>query len=190
MKSTPQTAKYSSDKLSSVALLCLLVFLFLSNLTAMAEDEPTLADKAKARANETKEAITEAAQDTKKAAVGAGQATAESFENLWRRVDESRIKNRSRDEIVAWVIMGALVSAVAGALTSLKNSGLGKVGRLLLGLGGALIGGMVVRVAQINFGWGPVLIRYEDLLFSLLGAIVLIFVGRLLRSSSKKPSDK
>jgi hypothetical protein len=31
-----------------------------------------------------------------------------------------------------------------------------------------------------------VLIRYEDLLFSLLGALLLIVIGRLLRSKSRK----
>ena len=106
-------------------------------------------------------------------------------------MDEARLEHRGRDEIAAWVIMGVLVGAVAGMMTSLKTSGLGKVGRLLLGLGGALIGGLVVQSAQINFGWGPVMIRYEELLFSFLGAIALIVVGRYIRFRAQKtPADK
>lgn len=142
--------------------------LLLSAASGWTADEPTVIDK-------TKEAV----QD-------AGRATVENFETLWHRVDESRLKHRTRDEIVAWVIMGVLVGSVAGMMSSLKPSGLGQLGRLLLGLGGALIGGTVVHVARINFGWGPVKIRYEELLFSLLGAVALVVVGRFIRSRSKK----
>jgi uncharacterized membrane protein YeaQ/YmgE (transglycosylase-associated protein family) len=103
-------------------------------------------------------------------------------------VSESRLKNRTRDEIVAWAIMGVLVGAVAGMLTTLKTTGLGKVGRLLLGLAGAFMGGMIVHAGRIDFGLGPVLIRYEELLFSLAGAVVLIIVARFFRSGAKKKS--
>ncbi|MCC6821612.1 MAG: GlsB/YeaQ/YmgE family stress response membrane protein, partial [Verrucomicrobia subdivision 3 bacterium] len=121
----------------------------------------------------------------------AGRAVGNSFENLWRRVSETRLKNRTRDEIVAWVIMGVLVGAVAGLFTSLKTTGLGKVGRLLLGLAGAFIGGMIVHVGRIDFGLGPVLIRYEELLFSLAGAVLLIIGARFFRfGAKKKPVSK
>jgi hypothetical protein len=43
-----------------------------------------------------------------------------------------------------------------------------------------------VKVAQLDFGWGPVLIRYEELLFSMLGAVVLVIVGRVIRARSRK----
>jgi uncharacterized membrane protein YeaQ/YmgE (transglycosylase-associated protein family) len=125
-------------------------------------------------------------EETKIAVEEAGQAMASGFEVLWQRVDESRLRNRTPDEIVAWVIMGVLVGAVAGMMTSLKSEGTGKLGRLLLGLAGAFLGGMVVHIARFDFGWGPVLIRYEELLFSMLGAIVLVVVGRVIRARSRK----
>lgn len=71
-------------------------------------------------------------------------------------------------------------------LTSLKTTGLGKLGRLLLGLTGAFVGGMAVHVGRIDFGMGPVLIRYEELLFSLVGAVLLIIGARFFRSGAKK----
>jgi uncharacterized membrane protein YeaQ/YmgE (transglycosylase-associated protein family) len=55
-----------------------------------------------------------------------------------------------------------------------------RVGALALGLGGSLIGGMVVHVAKIDLGLGPVLIRYEDLLFSMAGSLLVVFAIRLL----------
>jgi uncharacterized membrane protein YeaQ/YmgE (transglycosylase-associated protein family) len=120
-----------------------------------------------------------------------GRSAEKTLEDLWKSIDEQRLKNRTPDQIVAWVIMGVLVGALAGMATSLKTTGLGKAGRLLLGLAGAFIGGIVAHVTRIDFGWGPVLIRYEDLLFSLVGALLLIVIGRFLRSRSKKqPGSK
>jgi uncharacterized membrane protein YeaQ/YmgE (transglycosylase-associated protein family) len=102
----------------------------------------------------------------------------------------ARLKNRTPDDIVAWVIMGVLVGAVAGMMTSLRSTGLGKVGRLLLGLAGAFLGGIVLRVSKLDFGWGPVLIRYEELAFSLVGAIVLLVLAKFIRSRSTKQAPK
>jgi uncharacterized membrane protein YeaQ/YmgE (transglycosylase-associated protein family) len=86
--------------------------------------------------------------------------------------------------------MGVLVGAVAGMMTSLKTSGLGKAGRLLLGLAGAFLGGVVVHVAKVDFGLGPVLIRYEELLFAFAGAVVLIVLGRLIGSGARKKAGE
>jgi uncharacterized membrane protein YeaQ/YmgE (transglycosylase-associated protein family) len=56
----------------------------------------------------------------------------------------------------------------------------------LLGLAGAIIGGIIVRMRDFDFGWGPVLIRYEELFFSFVGAVVLVVIGRFWKSKSKK----
>ena len=141
--------------------------------------------------------VTEAVKDAGKSAVDtattakeavekSGEDAARKIEDLWRRVDESRLKNRTPDEIVAWVIMGIVVGATAGMLTSLNTTPIGRLGRLMLGLAGAFIGGIVAHVGHFDFGLGPVMIRYEELLFSFVGAIVLVVVMRLIRSKSTK----
>lgn len=159
--------------------ITILIFTFLLVSTLLAAADPSLSDKAKEALGNTKAAVQDASDSAGKA-IG----------DLWTSIDKNRLKNRTPDQIVAWIIMGALVGAVAGMATSMKSTGLGKAGRLLLGLVGAFIGGMVVRVAQIDYGWGPVLIRYEELLFSFLGAVVLIVIGRFLRARSKKPEHQ
>lgn len=173
----------------TVSGLCLL----LANLACFpislhSAEEPGVVDRTKAVVKDAATAVEGAAKDAKESVQDAGRAVGKSFEDLWRRADENRLKNRTRDQIVAWAIMGVLVGSVAGMLTSLKTSGLGKLGRLLLGLAGAFIGGMIVHIGRIDFGLGPVLIRYEELLFSLVGAVVLIIVVRLFRSGAKKKS--
>ena len=172
-------------------LLILQLTLGFFPVTVRGADEPGVIDRSKAAVKDATTAVEGAAKDAAASVQDASRAVGHSFEDLWRRVSESRLKNRTRDEIVAWVIMGVLVGAVAGMLTSLKTSGLGKLGRLLLGLAGALIGGMIVHVGRIDFGLGPVLIRYEELLFSLVGAVVLILGARFFRSGAKKkPAQK
>jgi uncharacterized membrane protein YeaQ/YmgE (transglycosylase-associated protein family) len=126
------------------------------------------------------------AQDTSASVKEAGNSAAEAAKTLWQRIDAARLKNRTPDELVAWVIMGVLVGAVAGSMTKLKSSGAGQIGRFVWGLAGAFLGGIAVHVGQFNFGWGPVLIRYEELFFSLLGAILLVVLGKIVRSRMKQ----
>jgi uncharacterized membrane protein YeaQ/YmgE (transglycosylase-associated protein family) len=108
------------------------MFTCLAGGLALAADEPGLVDKTK-----------DAAQET--------AAT----------VDQAGLKNRTPDQIVAFVITGMLVGSLEGMMTSRKPTGLGHLGRLVLGLVGAFVGGMVVRLTGLNFGWGPVLMLAE-----------------------------
>lgn len=126
------------------------------------------------------------ATDAKDVAVEAGQSVAAGAESVWKQLEAEGLTNRSRDEVVAWMIMGGLVGAIAGMLTSMRATGLGRLGRLLLGLAGAFLGGIVVRLANLDLGWGPVQIRYEELLFSFTGAVILIVLARLLRAKTQK----
>jgi len=175
-------------------LLILQLNLDLRPTAAQAAEESGVTERTKAAVEDAKDkikdstaAVQEAAKDAKESVQDAGRTVGKSFENLWQRADEKRLKNRKPDEIVAWAIMGVLVGALAGLMAPLGTAGLGKLGRLLLGLAGAFVGGMVVNVARIDFGMGPVLIRYEELLFSLIGAVALIVVARMIGLLGKKP---
>lgn len=160
---------------TKIAKFGLFIVLLTCILSAPSRADETLTDKAK-----------EAAKDTSEAVQDAAKATADSAKDFWQRVEGSRLKNRTPDQLMAWAIMGVLAGVIVGSMTALKSTGLGKMGRLLLGLAGAFLGGMIVQVAKVNFGWGVAMIPYEELLFSLIGAIILICIGRVIRSSSKK----
>lgn len=118
------------------------------------------------------------------------QAVAEGITTLQTRISESSLANRTRDENVAFILMGVLVGSMAGMFSKIRSSGLGIAGRLGLGLGGAFIGGLVVRVAEIDFGWGTVTMGYEEMLFSLLGAVAIVGVSRLIQRQMKKKKSK
>lgn len=118
------------------------------------------------------------------------QVVAEGITTVQNRISENRLVNRTRDEIVAFVLMGVLIGSVAGIFSKIRCSGLGMARRLVLGMSGAFIGGMVVRIAQLDFGWGLVNIAYEELLFSLLGAVTLVAVSRFIQYRMKKKKAK
>jgi uncharacterized membrane protein YeaQ/YmgE (transglycosylase-associated protein family) len=114
------------------------------------------------------------------------RTVSEGMGELRERVDEARFKNRTSHQVVAWAIMGVLVGAVAGMVSSFKSTGIGKAGRLLLGLAGAFLGGVIASVSRFDLELDPIVIRYEELIFSLVGALLLIGIGRLVQSRYKK----
>lgn len=126
-------------------------------------------------ADSVTEKVNAATSEAEKQLQETSQAAESKITELWRRIDERRLKHRTPDQIVAWIIMGLLVGGLIHQFSKLN-----KVATLLLGLGGAFLGGIVANVVQLNLGLGPVLIRYEDLLASLVGGVVIVIVARLL----------
>jgi uncharacterized membrane protein YeaQ/YmgE (transglycosylase-associated protein family) len=129
------------------------------------------------------EKVSVAAGEVKEKVLDAGQAAASKAEQLWRRIEESRLKNRTPDEIVAWVIMGLLVGGLL-----YRTAGTSRLATFIFGLLGAFLGGIIAHVTQLDLGLGPVLIRYEDLLFSVVGGVVIVWAGRMF--VKRKPPEK
>lgn len=104
------------------------------------------------------------------------QTTLNQVESVWKRIDERRLKNRTPDELVAWVLMGLLVGGLV-----YRFSNLSQLTTIVIGLVGSFIGGILANVFQLDLGLGPVLIRYEDLICSLAGGLGLFFVWKWLK---------
>jgi len=158
--------------LAGVYLTSLLCLTALACLAPSRMSAQTVAEKASVAASETKEEI----KDVGKAAEG-------KLEQLWQRIDEARLKNRTPDEIVGWLIMGLLVGGILARATDLR-----RWSALAFGLIGAFLGGIVAHVTKLDLGMGPVLIRYEDLLVSLVGAVLIVLGARRFVSRKKKPT--
>ena len=126
-----------------------------------------------------------ATEDAKQTIENAGKSAMNEIEQLWRKIDEQRLSHRTRDELVAWVIMGLLAGGLLQMVAKLRRPA-----TLFAGLAGAFLGGIVVNLSQLNLGLGPVLIRYEDLLLSLAGALVLVFLmPALMKRKESKPKE-
>lgn len=154
------------------------VLLFILALAAPchAADEPSTTKQSTKQATE---AVSESAKDM-----------AEGMETLQKRVSDSRLVNRSSDDVVAFILMGILVASASGMFSKIGCSILGMLGRIGLGLVGAYIGSMLVRVAEIDFDWSEVIMSYEELLFSLLGAVAVVGSARFIRwKMAQKKSD-
>jgi uncharacterized membrane protein YeaQ/YmgE (transglycosylase-associated protein family) len=136
-----------------------------------------------ARAESVGEKVEATTETAKQAVTDAGKSASKKIEDLWARIDEARLKNRTRDEIVGWIIMGVLIGGLLN-----RAGGMKPVTSFSLGLIGAFIGGIIAHVTALDFGLGPVLIRYEDLVMSIVGAVILVVLGKFLLSRKKKSS--
>ena len=80
---------------------------------------------------------------------------------------------------VGWIIVGAIAGALARQIMGSKNSPF--INDVVLGLIGSIIGGFVaglVGIARPDGGIERVII---NLVISVIGAVIVIYIGRLIR---------
>ena len=132
------------------------------------------------------------AEKTSETVKDATRATSDSVESLMNKIDANGLSDRSPEELGGLVIIALLVGSMIGVLPKLKSLGMGRLAKFLLGLAGAVVGSLAVRTLDISFDWGLAIISYEELLFSVIGAIVLVVLGRAVGKamSSKGKSGK
>ncbi len=83
-------------------------------------------------------------------------------------------------QLIVWVITGALAGFLAGRL--FRGTGFGVVGNVVVGLLGALLGGVLVQALNIRIGGLPTFeFSLADLLIAVIGAIILLFVVRAIQ---------
>jgi uncharacterized membrane protein YeaQ/YmgE (transglycosylase-associated protein family) len=83
--------------------------------------------------------------------------------------------------IVAWIVVGL----VAGVLASLVmgGTGYGIIGDIIIGIVGAFVGGWLFQTLGISTPFGGM---GGTIFVAFIGAIVLLFILRLIRSSTRK----
>lgn len=78
--------------------------------------------------------------------------------------------------ILLWLLFGALIGWVASLLTR-NDHQMGIIANIVVGLIGALIGGLITSFA----GWGDInVFTWQGTLFSILGAVILLTIINLL----------
>lgn len=80
--------------------------------------------------------------------------------------------------IIAWIILGAAAGWIA-SLVMKTDEQQGAVGNIVVGIIGAFIGGYALRLFG---GSAPSGFNIPSLLTATLGAIILLFLMRLIRS--------
>jgi uncharacterized membrane protein YeaQ/YmgE (transglycosylase-associated protein family) len=80
--------------------------------------------------------------------------------------------------ILAWIVLGLIAGWLAGVLV--KGSGYGVIGDIILGILGALVGGWITSSLM---GVDVNGFNLQSLVIAVLGAVVVIFIARLVSGS-------
>jgi uncharacterized membrane protein YeaQ/YmgE (transglycosylase-associated protein family) len=84
-------------------------------------------------------------------------------------------------QIITWLIVGGLVGSLTGMFMMRQRRGFGPLGNLGVGLIGALIGGMIFSLFNINLGLGAISVSLEDLVAALLGSLLFLLILYVVR---------
>jgi uncharacterized membrane protein YeaQ/YmgE (transglycosylase-associated protein family) len=88
-------------------------------------------------------------------------------------------------EIVFWLIVGGFVGSLVGRLATRSKQGFGRVTNTLLGVAGAIVGGVLFKIFKIDLGLGELKVTVEDLVAALVGAVVVLVVVWGVRTKKK-----
>jgi uncharacterized membrane protein YeaQ/YmgE (transglycosylase-associated protein family) len=88
-------------------------------------------------------------------------------------------------KIIVWLIVGALAGTVAGRLVTLKQEGFGRWTNLLIGMAGALVGGLLFGALGIDLGLGELKITFEDLISAFVGSLLCVGIWSVVRYGLK-----
>lgn len=83
------------------------------------------------------------------------------------------------ENVISWIIFGLLVGIVANAIDPSPSRG-GLLGAILLGIVGALLGGFL---ADLIFGVGITGFNFTSFAIAVLGALLLLLIGRTFRTA-------
>lgn len=79
-------------------------------------------------------------------------------------------------KLVVWALVGWFVGSLAGRVATRQREGYGRWANLVIGMLGAVVGGLVFGMLGIDFGLGAIQVSLADLLAALLGSFVCIAV--------------
>ena len=82
-------------------------------------------------------------------------------------------------QLIIWIITGALAGYIVGIV--LRKQGFGTVGNIVIGLVGAVVGGLLFRLLNIRLtGLPSFTFSLADLVVAIVGALLLVFAVNYL----------
>ncbi len=88
--------------------------------------------------------------------------------------------------IIVWLVVGALAGTLTGRLIAGKKEGLGRWTNFGVGLVGALIGGYLFNLLNIDLGLGELKFTVEDLIAAVCGSLLFLLGLRFVRGRFAK----
>ena len=84
---------------------------------------------------------------------------------------------------------GPTAGSLAGRVVTLSKEGFGRWANLGVGMLGAVVGGLLFNVFNIDLGLGDLKVTFEDLIAAFVGSLLCTGVWWLLRRSRAKTSN-
>ncbi len=88
----------------------------------------------------------------------------------------------SLDQIIVWLVVGAIAGTLVGAIVKRSKKGFGTATNLGVGLIGALIGGLLFRIFRLDLGLGSISVSLEDIVAAFVGSIVFLVILRFFKN--------
>ena len=85
----------------------------------------------------------------------------------------------SVSQILVWIIVGLIGGTLAGSAITWKRSGLGWGPNLLVGLAGAIVGGLLFRLTGILLELDTVSVSLRDIVAAVVGSFVVLLAAWL-----------
>jgi len=87
----------------------------------------------------------------------------------------------STEQLIVWLVIGALAGFVTGAVFKGKKKGFGFFSNLIIGLIGAVIGGFIFDFFNIKTGFGTLVLSMNDLIAAVAGAFILLIIIAIVK---------
>ena len=87
----------------------------------------------------------------------------------------------SVDQLIVWIVVGLIGGGLAGSLVTWERSGFGLLRNLVLGLAGAVIGGLLFRLFNILPALNKVAVSLRDIVAAVVGSLIVLIALWLFR---------
>ena len=89
--------------------------------------------------------------------------------------------NISLQQIIVWLVIGAIAGSLAGMIVKRSKQGFGRFTNLGIGLVGAVVGGFLFWLLGIDLGLGDISLSLEDIVAAFAGSIVFLVLLRWMK---------
>ena len=87
-------------------------------------------------------------------------------------------------KLIVWALVGFVAGTLAGRLATRSREGYGGWTHLLIGMLGAIVGGLLFGFLRIDFGLGQITVSMADLVSAFIGSQVCVGLWALWRRRS------
>jgi uncharacterized membrane protein YeaQ/YmgE (transglycosylase-associated protein family) len=88
--------------------------------------------------------------------------------------------------VIAWLLVGALAGSLIGPLATGRKEGYGILQNLAIGCAGALLGGLVFALFNIDLGLADLVVTFNDVVAAIAGTVVLLLIFKIMGKKKAK----